>query len=511
MQTDGVSPPRSRYLGSMRFSLERLDTRGFILEIPGASEQAVIIASTENLQGRVAIDDGKTTLEGVQADAIVLSSLRLLLGRLVLSGRSGARLTGVGVALERTPDRLGLDTNASSLAAAELHIEIDDIAVRGRVHLAGVKLLVQGERGSLSAERVTIEAFSLRLGDVELGAETVHGAAVAISWGDSFGLRAGTLESPALRVVTPAARVLASDVATSAFVLDDGKVTARRAATRSARVEARFAKTEPASSAAPPAPATTRAPLFDPNVLDALSGQLDVDVELDLTVPIIGRRRATHRLRVAIDQGTIDYLALERNLSALEDAILDFAVRDGGLALERVNPLFPARGRGKPIIAWPLDEADLELATQNRVRLSVLPRATVVGSDEPSDAGAAPKKSAVALRHLGLVNIGARLALAPTGVLGGQIRPKRIGALVLGGDVYYDPGEATPPGLLRGEADALAVSLHRLSLGASTLDASIEVANVSGLEVAFADVTPTAMKLDLADLVVADLAIVPGD
>ena len=222
MQTDGVSPPRSRYLGSMRFSLERLDTRGFILEIPGASEQAVIIASTENLQGRVAIDDGKTTLEGVQADAIVLSSLRLLLGRLVLSGRSGARLTGVGVALERTPDRLGLDTNASSLAAAELHIEIDDIAVRGRVHLAGVKLLVQGERGSLSAERVTIEAFSLRLGDVELGAETVHGAAVAISWGDSFGLRAGTLESPALRVVTPAARVQASDVATSAFVLDDG-------------------------------------------------------------------------------------------------------------------------------------------------------------------------------------------------------------------------------------------------------------------------------------------------
>ena len=494
----------------MKLSLERVDTRGFILEIPGASDQSVMIASTENLQGTVAIDDGKTTVEGVQADAIVLSSLRLLLGRLVLSGRSGATLTGLGVALERTTERLGLETNATSLAAAELHIEIDDIAVRGRLHLAGVKLLVEGDGGSLSAERVTIEEFSLRLGDVELGAETVRGAAVTIAWGDTFGLRAGTLESPALRVVTPAARVLASDVAMNAFVLDGGKVTAARATARSARVDARFGKTEPASSDARP-PAATGEPLVDPSVLDALSGQLDVDVELDLTVPIIGRRRATHRLRVAIDQGTIDYLALERNLSALEDAILDFAVRDGGLALERVNPLFPARGRGKPVIAWPLDEADLALANQSRVRLSVLPRATVVGSDEPSDASAEPKKSAVALRHLGLVNIGARLALASTSVLAGQIRPKQIGALALGGDVYYDPGEATPPGLLRGEAAGVAVSLHRLSLGASTLDAGIEVAKLFALEVAFADVTPTSIQLEVADLVVADLAIVPDD
>lgn len=500
----------------MKFSLERVDTRGFVLEIPGTSEQAVTIASTENLRGTIAIEEDKTTLSGVQADAIVLASLRLLLGRLVLSGASGATLTGLGVALERTTDRLGLDTNATSLAASELDIEIDDVAVRGRVHLAGVKLLVQGERGSLSAERVAIEAFSLRLGDVELGADTVQGAAVTIAWGDTFGLRAGALAAPAVRVVTPTARVLASDVTVTAFVLDGGKVTAGRAAARSARVEARLGNAEPsrpsspASSGAPPAPAATDA-LFDPSVLDALSGQLDVDVELDLTVPIIGRRRATHRLRVAIDQGTLDFLALEKNLSALEDAILDFSVRDGGLALERVNPLFPARGRGKPIIAWPLDEADLELANRNRVRLSVLPRAQVVGSDEPTEADAAPKKSAVALRHLGLVNVGARLALAPTSGLRGQIRPKQIGALVLGGSVYYDPGEATPPGLLGGEAGGLAVSLHHLSLGASALDAAIEVGRVSGLEVAFADVTPTAIQLELAELVVADLAVAPKD
>jgi len=498
----------------MKLSLDRVDTHGLILEIPGASDQTVKIASTANLQGTIAIEDDKTTLSGVQADALVLSSLRILLGRLVLSGASGAKLTGLGVALERSKGHLGLDTNASSLVASELDIAIDDVAVRGRVHLTGVKLAVQGDSGSLSAEHVAIEAFSLRLGEVELGADAVHGASVTLAWGATFGLRAGSLESPGLRVTTPTAGVLANDVSLSAFVLDGGRVTAQRASARRARVEARLGSTAPGSpdvqpSAAAPEPGE---PLFDLRLLDALYGQLDVDVELDLTVPIIGRRRATHRLRVAIDEGTIDYRALERNLSALEDAILDFAVRDGALALERVNPLFPARGHGKPIIAWPLDAADLELANRDRVRLSVLPHPQVVGGDdEPSEPSAEPKKSAVVLRHLGLVNIAGRLALASTSALGGQIRPKEVGALVLGGNVYYDPGEATPPGLVIGEASALAVSLHRLRLGASTLDGAIDVAKISALEVSFADVTPTKLQLELTELAVGDLAILPGD
>lgn len=496
----------------MKLSLERIDTRGLVLEIPGTSDQAVTITSTENLQGTLAIDQATTILTGVQADAIVLSSLRVLLGRLVLSGASGATLTGLGVALQRTVHRLGLDTNAASVAASDLRVEIDDVAVRGRVHLAGVKLVVEGDTGSLSAERVTIESFSLRIGDVELAADTVRGASVTIAWG-TFGLRAAALESPALHVVTPAARVLASDVALSELALGGGRYTAKRASARSARVDARLGTAAPSSSSSSSAKrsaAAAREPLLDVRLLDALYGQLDVDVELDLTVPIIGRRRATHRLRVAIDEGTIDYRALESNLSALEDAILDFAVRDGALALERVNPLFPARGHGKPVIAWPLSAADLELAGRNRVRLSVLPRAEVVGGDEPSDASDEPKKSAVVLRHLGLVNIGARLALAPTGDLGGQIRPKQIGALTLGGDVYYDPGEATPPGLVRGGAGEVAVRLHRLALGSSTLDAEVDVAKISALEVAFADVTPKALQLEVTEVVVADFTIAPG-
>ena len=508
----------------MKLSLERLDTRGLVLEIPGADRQTLTIASTENLQGTIAIEEETTTLSGVQADAIVLSSLRLLLGRLVLSGASGATLTGLGVTLERSTESLGLDTKASSLAASELDIDIDDVAIRGRVHFEDVKLTVNGEAGTLAAESVAIEAFSLRLGDVALHADVIRGAAVAIAWGTTFGLSADSLAAPSIQMQTPAARVGANDVELSTFRLDGGKVTARRASARGARVEAKLASSESSNAAGRPATAvpqatpvpvatsTSRESLFDSSVLDALHGQLDVDVELDLTVPIIGRRRATHRLRVAIDQGTIDYRALERNLSALEDAILDFAVRDDSvLALERVNPLFPARGHGKPIIAWPLAPPDLELAKRDRVRLSLLPLAQVVGSDEPSDPSAEPKKSAVALRHLGLVNLAARLALAPTTTLAGHIRPKHVGSFALGGNVYYDPGEATPPGLVRGEVEALAVSVHSLAIGGSTLNASVEVAKMPAFEVAFADVTPTTIQIELAELVIADLAVLPTE
>lgn len=495
----------------MKLSLEHVDTRGLLLELPGGAEQSVKIASTSGLRGAVAIGGGTTTLSGVQADAAVLTSLRLLFGDLVLSGASGATLAGLGVTLEQSPERLALDVRAASLAARELGVEIDDVRVQGRVELAGAKLTVDDGGGEIFAERAAFEGLSLRLGEIELAADEARGTAVMIGWGRrGFRLAAGSLEASALRLVAPAARVVAEDVALSGLSLDRGAVAVNRGAAKSARIEATFGAAGESGAAASGAPSGE--PLMDLGALDALGGQLDVDVEVDLTVPIIGRRRATHRLRVAIEEGAIDFRALERNLAPLEDALLDFSVRDGALVLERVNPLFPARGHGKPVVAWPLDAADLELAGRDRVRLSVLPDAMVVGKDEPGDAEPPErKKSAIALRHLGLVNIDARLALAPiSAALGGQLRPKRLGALTLQGEVHRDPGDAKRQGALRGEASELAASVHGLQVGARTLDAAFEIAKLTGLEVAFAGVTPTSVALEIAELVVVDLALPPG-
>src|SRR5690606_11056084 len=96
-----------------------------------------------------------------------------------------------------------------------------------------------------------------------------------------------------------------------------------------------------------------RRPWLDWNLLDSLTGHAHVDVGIDITLPLIGRRRAVHQLRVGVQQGRIDYRALESDLSALEDALLDFSVRDDALVLELGIPLLPTRGMGKPLIRWP--------------------------------------------------------------------------------------------------------------------------------------------------------------
>ncbi|MBX3218115.1 MAG: hypothetical protein KF850_39275 [Labilithrix sp.] len=494
----------------MRISLERIDTRGLRVELPSpARDQSVVLASTSNLRGDIALGDGRTSLSGVLADDVVLASLRVLLGQLVLSSGAGARMTGVGMTLEQTAELLALDVTATSLVAEDLSVEIGDVAVRGRASLGGVQLIVRGDAGSLAAESVELAAFSLRIGDLELGSDVVRGERVRIAWGPNpFRLTAAGLHAPGLRVAAGGTRIAAGGVVLSALDVDGGSITIGRAAMESARVEVKMAAA--AAPEAPPAATRAREPLLDLGLLDALNGRLDVDVEVDLTVPIIGRRQATHRLRVGIDQGTIDFLALERNLSRLEDAILDFAVRDGGLALERVNPLLPARGHGKPIIVWDLDDAGLELAKNDRVRLAVLPNARVVGSDDPKP-DAPPAKSPISLRNLAFLGIDARLALAPVDLAGGQIRPKHVGGLTLGGEVRYDPGEAAAPGLVRADISELGVSIHRLALGASTLDIdAVHVDRIAPLEVAFADVTPTALQLDLKGLVLQSTAFRPS-
>ncbi|MBX3261838.1 MAG: hypothetical protein KF782_19295 [Labilithrix sp.] len=468
-----------------------------------------MIASTSNLRGEVALGGGKTSLSGVLADDVVLASLRVLLGKLILSSAAGARLTGLGVGLEESAGGLALDVTATSLVAEDLSVEIGDVAVRGRASLGGVELVVRGGEGSLAAESVELGAFSLRIGALELASDVVRGERVRIAWGpDPFRLTAAGLHAPGLRVSVPGARIAAGGVALAAFDVDGGSVAVGRAAVEGARVEVKMGGG--AASEAAPAPPRAREPLLDLRLLDALEGRLDVDVEVDLTVPIIGRRQATHRLRVGIDQGTIDFLALERNLSRLEDAILDFAVRDGGLALERVNPLLPARGHGKPIVVWDLDAADLELAKNDRVRLSVLPNARVVGADDPKPE-APQAKSPISLRHLAFLGLDARLRLAPIELASGQLRLKHVGGLTLGGEVRYDPGEPAPPGLVRGDLSELAASVHRLALGASTLDVeAVQVDRVAPVEVAFADVTPTSLALDLKGLVLQDAAFRPS-
>ena len=509
-----------RSLAAVKISLERIDSHAFVVDLPGTTKEHVSIRSASGLRGVLEQTGDRLVLSEGAAERVALEALRLLLGELVLSSTEGATLEAVAIALDQGANHLRLDVAATTLAAAALGIVVDDVVLSGALTLTGARLTVRDAEGTLSADRVELSAFSLRVGDLELAAPTLTGREVATRWGAAdFALRAAAFDAPALEVVSGDARVWLSGVHVDAFSLDGASIAAERATADAGRVAIALGPSSTPGDLEPeePTAAVNAPPFFDLRTLDGLSGEIDVDVEVDITVPIIGHRRATHRLRVPVAGGALDYRALESNLSTLENALLDFAAKDGALRLERVNPLFPARGHGKPIVLWDLDAADFALAEQDRVRIAVLPSARLPDADEPeSEPGDNPtagaKKSSLALERLTLHRIGVNLALATVvGEVGGQLRLRSVGSILLKGSVDHAPGAETPrAGAVLGELSAVAASLVGLPVDESLLDIeSVTLASASAVEVTFSDVHPTNVRLDLGGLVVERLELRP--
>ena len=370
---------------TVKISLDRIDSRALVVDLPGAGDERVAVRSIVGLQGLLEQAAGRLTLSNVAAEALALDALRVLFGSLALSCGQGATFGDLSVALDQRPDHLVLDVRAASLTMLDLGVVDDDVVVGGGVALVGARLSVRDAEGSLSADAVELAGFRLRIGDLELSADKLSARGVVIRWGAAgFSLTADVLEGPALRITSAELRVALSGVRVRSFSLDGAQITVGEAAAETGSVAISFATETSAKGADASAneaqPEKRDEPLLDWRVLDALTGQVDVDVEVDLSVPVIGSRNATHRMRVAIDHGALDYRELESNLSTLENALLDFSVRDGVLRLETVNPLFPARGHGKPIVVWDLEASDVALAEQGRVRLAVLTRARLADS-----------------------------------------------------------------------------------------------------------------------------------
>jgi hypothetical protein len=510
----------------LKIALDRIDSHGLVVDLAdarAAMREHIAIRSATGLRGVLEQTTNRLALSATTAEILVLDALRVLLDGLVLSNEKGATLQRVTITMVQETSSFALDAGAGSIVAADLAIAVDDIVITFGATFTGMVLTVRDAEGSLSAERVELHDFSLRVGDLQLAAGAVSGRGVAIRWGaQGFAMDAGSLAAHALDVASGELRLALSGVDVEAFTLDGPTVMVRRATVAGGRLALALASAPAAPAAtslsvpAPaPAPVASRTPFFDWRALDGLSGEIDVDVELDLTVPLIGHRKATHRLRAPIAGGALDFRALESNLSALENALIDFSVRDGGLCLERVNPLFPARGHGKPIVLWDLDAPDLALAERDRVRLAVLPTARLADAagdgepPEPHEPREPAKKSSIALRRLALHRIDVKLALAPLhAALTGQLRLRSVGALVLQGSVDHAPDAAQRPGSVLGELSALSASLVGLSLGESLLDVgNLELANASPIELAFVDIHPTRVQVDLTRLVLEDVKL----
>ena len=255
-----------------------------------------------------------------------------------------------------------------------------------------------------------------------------------------------------------------------------------------------------AEPAAEPPPGTRKVLGLDLPLLDGLDAKVEADIVVDLKLPVIERRVATHRLRLAVDRGVIDFKQLEGGLSTLENAILDFEVFDAGLMLE-----LDAVVVKRELLLWPLADEGMRLARQNKVRLRTLACPTmVVPAASPKDDDDAP--SPVALRRVEVKDIRVEGALRSASLLpvgDGTLRlgvgdTHALGRLRVTGAVAYDPDGAPPDTTLSVELADLDVGLDAVAVGARRLDVSrARLGQVADAKVTLRGVRPRAVTATL--------------
>lgn len=517
----------------MIIDLSRLDSGPLSVELnsPDAApekHQYIKLQSADRLQGRLISQNGDLQLDAVSAHQAVMESLRLIFGTVVVGFPDNTRWTAIEANYTSTPSTT-LNLHAAALQATMLKVEVGQTIVSGTSTLEKVHLRVVGGCGSIDAAGIEISAFDLQLEETQAKADTLSAGTTQIGWGDlGLSLRGQNLKLINLRVQLKQATLTIDEVQIQEFDFKEGNLHVQGVHIAGLRASADLGSSakedSPKSStstrkAAADSPQETNAPSLrwiHPELLDALDGDIHVDVGVDLAVPVIKRRRAVHPLRVALKKGYLDYRDLESDLSVLEDALLDFSLRDGALVLELGLPLLPTRGLGKALLRWPLDQSELERAHQNQeVRLAKLiqpePRArSAADSPEPSSSS----EPSVALRALTFRDVNANLSLSRRDLpFPAIIRHLSFGALHITGEAIHNPGQVD--GLdgttqVQTAFSDLAATLEPIRLGERILSVrGLNLPSSNRADLSFSELRPARVELVLANLSLNDLSTVP--
>jgi hypothetical protein len=222
-------------------------------------------------------------------------------------------------------------------------------------------------------------------------------------------------------------------------------------------------------------------------ILDQLEGHLNVDLLVDFIGPIVGHREETHRFRVVIENGAIDYERLEGDVSWLERSFVDFAVGDDRLEVRRDIPLIPFY-TGKPLLWWPLDEEGLALARRRKIRLRNLLHWELPEEERERRAGG----SRVKLEQVEAQNIDVALALGEPAWL----ELGRLGRIRFAPAAEHGPPRAAVTGELHHHADQ-EYQPTKLEAAVGPLEGAIEGLKLGGTRLSAARVSPERLRGEL--------------
>jgi hypothetical protein len=242
--------------------------------------------------------------------------------------------------------------------------------------------------------------------------------------------------------------------------------------------------------------------------LDSLSGRIYLTLKVQLDLPVLGVRTLDQQLRVPIQEGSLDYRALDEGLDWLEGTFVDIKHQDQRLKVQWKVPIF---GGSHDLISWALDNEASTLASFGRVPVRSLAdfRIGTGQKSSPSE-----KKGGV-LRALTLDAIDIALSLlAPrhldvgngTIMFGGDDQPGMVDLKVTG--AVRDRGA----GKLAGAVGSVDTTIKDLDLGSTMLSADrLHFDSIDKLEVAFDGFTPTSVTVVVHRVTATNLAIKIGE
>lgn len=509
---------------SIGINAKNLATEGLALDIARAAggDIRIVLGQSGGLTGRYEQDSGRIGLREIAAHQLSLQTLVLPLAGGTLRADSPSILGGVSVDAELGGGRPFTGRLSLGSTGAQLSFERGPVVVRARLGLRGTKY----ERGELSGQRAEIESAEIEALRVEMpGGTSLHveqlslrGVVCTVEPSGSVSLRCESAHAGSIVAEQGGRSVQLRGLAWPNGIELHGDVLRWPELTLD-RLQLALPELPRGRSSSP----TTGSPraergALDLPLLDHLDGLLAFDLFVDVRIPILPDRRATHSIRVPITHGAINFKELEGCLAKLEDALLDFEVNAEGLNLE-LDPIPGLTFDNVTLVTWPLAGNDHSLAEkQQKIRLRRLLdyrlSSTLAGAG-PQQAFGSDGPSALRRLHVGDIETVLRLGgpvvqpLPGFGALrlGAPGQPA-AGELRLSGQLEHTPGKPASPTELRLDA-------RDLSLGASIADGSghrveierLGIGAIEGARLGLLGLEPRSVRLDAARLRLAGVEL----
>ncbi len=354
--------------------------------------------------------------------------------------------------------------------------------------------------------------------------KTLSGTDVQVEFGVADGWVArGNVNVSALRVET-AARVVVEIGPSSSikgFELEKGGMILRAAEAHfeqgllfdsnlGLQIPELFAK-EGTLTIAPLVPAKSEKksspPSMEPwsKLLDALGGHLNVDLDLEVKIPVVGKRVGVHKFRVPVVDGVINYKKLEGNLATLESAFIDLQHKEDRLVLERDIPLLPFDA--KELICWMLDEEGQKLAAQDEVKLRTLIEPVLPAVKKEPDQE--KKRVIVGARAQG-IDLALALAHCELPFGDGTLRfgtsdAAGVGELKINGEANYKHQTETPSTQLEGSLTDVLIAMETVRMGTSRLSGRMSLGAFREVFIAMERFIPMRMNGLISELRLSEI------